>query len=211
MVRSWMDHHAFPTPLRRKVRRSYKVFYQNHMALDEDLILEDLEPMLQEEVADFLLPQAVKDVPLFQHLPVGAKSKLVSIMRTIEVDPNTIIVEKGEPANAMFVVTRGTCHCSPDATNEGHDVTEGDSFGERSLLGVSLRSDVTISTTDHVCELIVFPEAKFIHVFADLPEVLELMKQHSHTLARVSTGASTKRVSSLAIAPPTPTGSPRPS
>jgi len=192
MVRSWMDHHGFPNYLRRKVRRSYKVFYTNHMALNEDLILEDLEPALQEEVADFLLPPDVKDVPLFQNLPMGAKSKLVSIMRTIEVDPHTVIVTEGEPSNAMFIVTRGVCACQ-HGDDKSFEVREGDSFGERALLGVHPLSDVTVTTGDDFCELIVFPEAKFIHEFADLPEVLELMKRHSLLLRKVSTGSSTPK------------------
>lgn len=190
-VRCWMEHHGFPKGLRRKVRRSYKVFYTKHMALDESTIMMDLEPLLQEEITNFLLPCEVQDVPLFTHMPTGTKSKLVTIMRTIEVAPDTVIVRHGEPSNAMFVLIRGRCVVTHQV---GHECVAqpGDSFGEHALLGLSAISQVTVSTVEK-CELIVFPEDKFVHEFADIPEVLDSLRRNALSLDALSTGRTKRR------------------
>ena len=193
-VRSWMDHHGLPNKLRRKVRKSYKVFYQNHMAIDEGSIIQELEPVLQEEIVDFLLPEPVRGVPLFRGMPTGTRSKLVSIMRTIEVEPAACVIRAGEPSNAMFVVVRGKCRVENAKTRSVVEAETGDSFGEQGMLGLRKFSHVTVTTTEPT-DLIVFPEDKFMHEFSEMPEVLEELRDTARHLQTLSTGRGSRRSS----------------
>ena len=177
-IRAWMDHHHFPRALRRKVRRSYKIYFANHMALDEGAIIRELEPQLQEEIAEVLLPAVVRNVPLLRGLPTGAKAKFVNVFRRMQVDPDTAIVRAGEPSNAMFVIVSGKCSVSSGSKHGAFRAVSagpGDAFGEHALLGLRQTSRVTV-TARTPCLLIVFPEDKFRHEFSELPEVVDQLR-----------------------------------
>ena len=184
-IRSWMNHHNFGRGLRRKVRRSYKIFFTERMALDEGDILKDLEPNLQEDVSNFLLFDEIKRHPMFQGLPVGTRSKLVTVLRVVEIQRGKIIVKQDEPSSCMFVMIHGEALLTKnDATGQilSEKIRAGGSFGELLALGLETSSDLTaISQTD--CEMYVLPSDKLLQAFASLPELLRKMR-HDATIRR---------------------------
>ena len=148
------------------------------MALDEGAIIRELEPQLQEEIAEVLLPAVVRNVPLLRGLPTGAKAKFVNVFRRMQVDPDTAIVRAGEPSNAMFVIVSGKCSVSSGSKHGAFRAVSagpGDAFGEHALLGLRQTSRVTV-TARTPCLLIVFPEDKFRHEFSELPEVVDQLR-----------------------------------
>ena len=122
------------------------------------------------------------------------RSKLVSIMRTIEVEPAACVIRAGEPSNAMFVVVRGKCRVENAKTRSVVEAETGDSFGEQGMLGLRKFSHVTVTTTEPT-DLIVFPEDKFMHEFSEMPEVLEELRDTARHLQTLSTGRGSRRSS----------------
>ena len=130
-IRAWMDHHHFPRALRRKVRRSYKIYFANHMALDEGAIIRELEPQLQEEIAEVLLPAVVRNVPLLRGLPTGAKRSSSTCFGGCRSTPTRRLFE---PANL-----RMRCSSSSPASAPCRPVASTGPFG-RCRRGPATRS-----------------------------------------------------------------------
>ena len=109
---SWMRHYRFEMSLRRRTRRFFKQFYAVRSAIDERSILENLAPQLQEAVSSYLLHTFVKKHPLFRNLPEGTLWKVLTIVRTIQFEPDALIISTGSPSSALFVLRTGACTCT---------------------------------------------------------------------------------------------------
>jgi voltage-gated potassium channel len=82
---------------------------------------------------DFVVTFAlVAHVPLFARLDAASISDLVGILRARTVHAGTVIVRKGEPGDAMYLVASGMVEV--DASNGKARLEEGDFFGEMALL-----------------------------------------------------------------------------
>lgn len=82
---------------------------------------------------DFVVTFAmVAHVPLFARLDAASISDLVGILRARTVHAGTVIIRKGEPGDAMYLIASGTV----DVDTSGGKVRleEGDFFGEMALL-----------------------------------------------------------------------------
>ena len=82
---------------------------------------------------DFVVTFAmVAHVPLFARLDAASISDLVGILRARTVHAGTVIIRKGEPGDAMYLIASGTV----DVDTSGGKVRleEGDFFGEVALL-----------------------------------------------------------------------------
>lgn len=82
---------------------------------------------------DFVVTFAlVAHVPLFARLDAASISDLVSILRARTVHAGTVIIRKGEPGDAMFLIASGAVEV--DASVGKVRLEEGDFFGEMALL-----------------------------------------------------------------------------
>ena len=71
-VTAWVGHHELNPQLRRRVKTSLRSVYETRTTVDEREILENLQPVLQNELAQELLSEAVLAHPLFDDFPQGA-------------------------------------------------------------------------------------------------------------------------------------------
>ena len=82
---------------------------------------------------DFVVTFAlVAHVPLFARLDAASISDLVGILRARTVHAGTVIIRKGEPGDAMYLVASGMVEV--DASDGKVRLEEGDFFGEMALL-----------------------------------------------------------------------------
>ena len=82
---------------------------------------------------DFVVTFAmVAHVPLFARLDAASISDLVGILRARTVHAGTVIIRKGEPGDAMYLVASGAVEV--DASAGKVRLAEGDFFGEMALL-----------------------------------------------------------------------------
>jgi len=88
---------------------------------------------------DFVVTFAmVAHVPLFARLDAAAISDLVAILRARTVTAGTVIIRKGEPGDAMYLIASGAVEVET-ADGKVH-LKEGDFFGEMALLTRERRS-----------------------------------------------------------------------
>jgi len=82
---------------------------------------------------DFVVTFAmVAHVPLFARLDAASISDLVGILRARTVHAGTVIIRKGEPGDAMYLIASGTVDVDPSGGKVR--LEEGDFFGEMALL-----------------------------------------------------------------------------
>ena len=82
---------------------------------------------------DFVVTFAmVAHVPLFSRLDAAAISDLVGILRARTIPAGTVVIRKGEPGDAMYLIASGAVEV--DATGGKVRLEEGDFFGEMALL-----------------------------------------------------------------------------
>ena len=175
-LNSWMTHHHFPAHLRRHIRRYFRHRFERRTALNERLIMDELEPHLQEAVAEELLHDTVKTNDLFDALPRATLSKLIPIISEIAVRDGAIIVERGKRTSSFFILAKGQADLfDPLIAEDPVLVGPGDSFGELALLGVRSTSQCTVTALSDVM-LYVLQRDKFVDAFKHLPEHLNRMQ-----------------------------------
>jgi len=98
---------------------------------------------------DFVVTFAmVAHVPLFARLDAASISDLVGILRARTVTAGTVIIRKGEPGDAMYLIASGAVEV--DAPTGKVRLNEGDFFGELALLSRERRTATVtaIKSTD---------------------------------------------------------------
>ncbi|KAH8046977.1 voltage-gated potassium channel [Aureococcus anophagefferens] len=108
LVAAWLEHHEFPGDLCRRVRKYLRVYLNQRTALDEQSILNDLNPQLRNDIAHYLIHDDVGFHPLFDLLPTGTLARIASIIQLVRVAGGEVVVHAGDPGHAMFVIKKGT-------------------------------------------------------------------------------------------------------
>ncbi|KAJ8603913.1 hypothetical protein CTAYLR_009715 [Chrysophaeum taylorii] len=150
-LNAWMSHHHFPANLRRHIRRYFRMRFEKRTALDERVIMDELEPDLLEAVAEELLHETVKRNELFETLPRASLAKLVPIVTEILVGEGQTIVERGKRTSSFFILGHGEAELHDPLLESVTTLYPGNAFGELVLLGVRSTSQV-VSTVQHLCD-----------------------------------------------------------
>jgi CRP-like cAMP-binding protein len=77
-------------------------------------------------------PGAVDDIPFLAKLPLDERERLLANAKVERFEPGQVIIERAEPARAMYVVTQGTARV--DVGGRYHDLKRGALLGEMGLL-----------------------------------------------------------------------------
>jgi small-conductance mechanosensitive channel/CRP-like cAMP-binding protein len=114
---------------------------------------------------------------LMQSLPEDARALLIERATLRRHGPGEVVVRKGDPSRAMFIVERGRLAVEvprdPDGVSEVAQLAAGEYFGEMGLLTGEVRSATVRTKT--VCDLVVIEQDAFHEVLAAHPEVVERM------------------------------------
>ena len=112
--RRWLEFNDLPRDLRRKVRSYFKTFLAERSALDEQAILNDLDPGLRAELGQHLIPDAVRASHLFSGLPPTVLAKLSTLLRPVPAAPGDVLQVRGTHGVTMHVVVAGSVDITSD-------------------------------------------------------------------------------------------------
>ena len=181
-LRSWLTYHQVPLHVRRHVRRYYRTYFSHRTAFDERAIIDDLDPVSREKIADHVLPSCIRHNDLFGVLPRGALCKLIDVVRLVHFRAGEPLVAEGDRCGSMFVLYSGKVRvkrCGDDGRAEATEETlqPGGSFGQPAALGIDSRSRVSARAVAP-SKVYVIPQDALLASFASLPEALHAMRQH---------------------------------
>ena len=114
VVNAWLEFNDLPRDLRRKVRAYFKTFLAEKSALDEQAILNDLDPGLRAELGQHLIPDAVRAAQVFSGLPPTVLAKLSSLLRPVPAAVGDVLQVRGTHGVTMHVVVAGAVELSSD-------------------------------------------------------------------------------------------------
>jgi len=89
------------------VRAYFRAFLTERSALDEQAILNDLDPALRQQVSKYLTPDAIRNSPLFGDLSPTILGKLNPILRPVAAMVGEVVHRKGATGTNMHVVVAG--------------------------------------------------------------------------------------------------------
>merc|ERR1719327_1649712 len=129
-------------------RRYYRTCFSHRTAFDERAIIDDLDPVSREKIADHVLPSCIRHNDLFGVLPRGALCKLIDVVRLVHFRAGEPLVAEGDRCGSMFVLYSGKVRvkrCGNDGRAEATEETlqPGGSFGQPAALGIDSRSRVS--------------------------------------------------------------------
>ncbi len=90
--------------------------------------------------------------PLANHLPAMVIQQLLACLQSRDVARGEVVVKRGEPGDALYLLTRGVAlvHTDPDGAFGGRDFSliPGDYFGEESLVAETVRNASVVMEAD---------------------------------------------------------------
>lgn len=93
----------------------------------------------------------LRKIPLFSDLSQKELSAVESILHRREYDRDEILFHQGNPGVGMYIIQEGTIEILYEPTDSTlAELTDGDFFGELSLLNETPRSATAIARTDSV-------------------------------------------------------------
>jgi CRP-like cAMP-binding protein len=82
-------------------------------------------------------PSAFEDIAFLAELSPDEREHLLAHARVVRFDPDQVVIERAQPARAMYVVTQGTARV--DVGGRYHDLKRGALLGEMGLLSAKPR------------------------------------------------------------------------
>jgi len=117
------------------------------------------------------IEQYLQDHPFFAGLDREDLENILRIGQPASFDPGRAIVQKGDPGDAMFILTKGAAQV--DVGGRYHDLKPGDFFGEMAVIAGRKRM-ATVKAVDAV-EAIRIPADGFQAFLLDHPAVAVTM------------------------------------
>lgn len=177
LIEAWLSYHNLPKEMRKSLRSFFESFLQSNAVLNDAEIWHDLSPEMQRAVGSYLIPENVKNNPLFDGMDTGAVVQMQSILRTLVAPSGSSITEEGEVGTAMYVIDSGILERSYSSGALGR-LGAGESFGEEVLLGFFDHYEYTVKVVDKA-KLQMILESEFLTVFQKLPRQLQRMRRNA--------------------------------
>lgn len=117
--------------------------------------------------------RVVAGMPLFSRLGASRVSEIAAMLQAEIVPPHSVIVRRGDNADAMFFVMEGEVEV--DVQPVPVRLRPGDFFGEMALV-TGMRRSATVSSVSE-CRLLRLPVAEFNRLAQANPEILDEVRK----------------------------------
>lgn len=189
----WMSHHRLSRELRHRIRIHFRQHYTARTALNEKDILENLSPVLADDVTSCLLAGVVRAHPLFSSLPEGTMWKILHICKRENAHAGDLVVGRDQLTTSLFILEHGQADLHIDMPIEatGGDLSPGapatrvcrayvigpaSSFGELAVLGISHHKSLVNVVARTRCSLCRIQQDALLDAFRSMPGVLAKMR-----------------------------------
>ncbi|XP_039259381.2 potassium/sodium hyperpolarization-activated cyclic nucleotide-gated channel 3-like isoform X1 [Styela clava] len=132
-VKEYMRYRRLPKSIRMKVYEYYENRFQGKM-FDEQGILAEISPSLQEEIVNFNCRHLVASVPFFRNAEQEFVTEVVQKLKFEVFQPTDIIVKEGSMGKKMYFIQHGVVEIKSVSNLNTTQLSDGSYFGEICLL-----------------------------------------------------------------------------
>jgi len=169
-INGFMMHRRFPRALIAKVNAYYHYIWAHRTGQSQDPAFAELPESLRTDIALQLNRRILRKVPLFQGAGEDFLREVVLLLEPRIYMPNDLVVQEGDPGDAMFFVSSGTVEAFSESDPSIAPILmgEGSYFGEIALTEQGPRTR-SIRTTGF-CELYELSKDDFDQFLAKYPD-----------------------------------------
>ncbi len=128
-----------------------------------------------------LIETALRSVSFLRYMPLTSLSSLIHEASLVSIVPGGVIVNEGEPGDAMFIMVHGAARVTHTLDGQVLPIAiigPGDYFGEWSILTGAPRT-ATVIALSHI-EMIRVERATLLNFIQHYPEVRDRIDQIAH-------------------------------
>ena len=165
-VKEYTRWAQLPAGLSARVRRYSEFYFEHQSMVDEKKLLSYLSPTLREELYDYLLAQAVMDIPWIDLVEKNAKfaHALYQVLKPLYAETGELLLRKGDRSQApiLYILRSGIVHArstdGPGSFMLFPLAEPGSLFGEQALCALpECRTPSFSFVSGANCELFVMP------------------------------------------------------
>ena len=178
-IEIWTEYFTYakvPQTLRDRVVKYYKYRWSTRKYFDEEKLIQELSPALQQDISMHVCADLVTKVPIFKACRPVVLASIVPVLRPVSLIKHELIYRTGEIANDMFFILNGEVGIESENGEQFTTLTSGSYFGEFPLI-----YDRKLSRTAHAraltqVDLFSLSRDRFDLICSVYPELLELMR-----------------------------------
>jgi hyperpolarization activated cyclic nucleotide-gated potassium channel 2 len=170
-VDDYLKFNRCPPNLKKAVKEYYAYHYRQRI-FDQEAILNELNPILLEELTTCGILEYIQGCELFRSCRLDFQHELCKLFRVEMYQPYTDIVLSGRSARTFYIIRQGVVTADSDNARRGHEynLEEGDSFGLEAFSDISNPRYVTTVSTDTWVEVLQMDVAHFHELVHKCPE-----------------------------------------
>jgi len=115
-----------------------------------------------------LTKSTFRSIPFFEEIETEQLDQLITKIKLINFDENTVIFKQGEVAENMYILAQGKVKVEKDG-EEIAELNEGDFFGEMALISAIPRNATV--TTNTKCLCISLSQSNFLELVSTDPSI----------------------------------------
>lgn len=159
-ISQFLSRRGVPVSMRHRVRNYYEHIWQKQQGDSEILkFLDDLPKSFRVDILDDLVGKALRKTPLFDHCNSVLKKELLFLLKPVTYDPSCLILSPGEHPDGIYFITSGNAMIEDKSGKEVRKISEGDYFGDFSLIFNEIRT-ATVRSIDF-CEIFILSKDCF--------------------------------------------------
>ena len=174
-ITNLLQHYNVPRKIQSSIFNYYSHILEHKFDSNDEAIISDLPFALKSELQIYMNMRIVKDIPIFKGSSQPCLKAISLALKQESYIPEDIIIESGAIGDKMYIINHGTAQVIlPDGTVI-NTLTEGNFFGEVSLIHNTSRSATVVTQT--YCDVFVLEREDFLAISTRYPELYEKIKQ----------------------------------
>ncbi|XP_063917089.1 potassium/sodium hyperpolarization-activated cyclic nucleotide-gated channel 2-like [Zophobas morio] len=189
-VNAFMEIHKFPRKLQAKVHQYYKYKYKKKY-FNESRVDRNISEKLRREIRYHQLRTLVKNVTIFEAIPQEFLENLFVHLKKEIYLPQDVIISAGVAGDCMFFIYSGTVAVFSPSGKEICHLTDGDYFGEITLILPNRKTTASIIALE-ICEVYRLDRKPFRkclekqeNLYNKIQEVAKRRLNESHQIDRI--------------------------
>jgi hypothetical protein len=164
----FLKHYAIPDKVQSQVYTFYNHLLEKKVSENDNQILSELPPALQEELRIYMKIKMIRGLEVFQNIPMMCLKTIAHRLEQKFYSPGDVIFKTGDQGSEMYIIGHGTVEIMINQKIVSI-LNPGNCFGEMALMDG--RSRMADSHAQDYCDLYVFHQKDFDELKVIYPDL----------------------------------------